>query len=226
MVIVTCEKCNTRYRVSEDVIGSKGTKVKCTKCGHVFLIKPERGKTKKRVDKKVIYGLVGLVLVVSAFIGYSYFSKDITRITGAFKKQQYKNIKGVVLEDVKQYFVENDKMGKLLVIEGKATNKSKLPKKMIKIRATLLSKNGRVISRKTIYAGNTLSLYQLQMFTQKEIEESLSSKIGILTKNKNIPPGKSVPFMVVFYNPPEKVSEFTLQITQALTIKVPLKNLK
>ena len=221
-MIVECEKCNTRYRIADEKISDKGTKVRCTKCGHVFLIKKEKSpqteKKSGKIGKKVLVVFILLIFIVAGYFGSKYIL--------SIKEKKNVKVKDVVLEDVKQYFVENEKIGKLLVIEGKAVNKSKVSKRLIKIRATLYDKKGRVVSRKTLFAGNTLSLYQLQLFSQKEIDDALNSKIGILTKNSNVLPGQSVPFMVVFYNPPDRTSEFTLQITQALTIKTPIKAVK
>ncbi len=221
-MIVECEKCHTRYKISDERISDKGTKVRCSKCGHVFLIKKEKTKEKKRrkgkIGKKVLIVFILLIFVAAGYFGSKYIL--------SIKEKRNIKLKDVFLEDVKQYFVDNEKIGKLLVIEGKVVNRSKVSKKLIKIRATLYDKKGRVVSRKTLFAGNTLSLYQLQLFSQKEIDDALNSKIGILTKNSNVLPGQSVPFMVVFYNPPNRVSEFTLQITQALTIKTPIKTVK
>jgi len=39
-VIVTCEECNTKFRVDDKLVPEKGIKAKCSKCGHIFMIYP------------------------------------------------------------------------------------------------------------------------------------------------------------------------------------------
>lgn len=37
-MIITCEKCQTRYKLNDSVIPDSGYKVKCHKCAHVFVV--------------------------------------------------------------------------------------------------------------------------------------------------------------------------------------------
>jgi len=39
-MIITCEACNTRYDVKEDLIKPQGTKMRCSACGKVFIAHP------------------------------------------------------------------------------------------------------------------------------------------------------------------------------------------
>ncbi len=39
-MIVTCEKCNTKFRLDDRLVPDKGIKAKCSKCGHIFTIFP------------------------------------------------------------------------------------------------------------------------------------------------------------------------------------------
>ncbi len=38
-------------------------------------------------------------------------------------------------------------------------------------------------------------------------------------KNTNLQPGMGVDFMILFYNPPENVSEYGLEVVQALDVE-------
>ena len=125
---------------------------------------------------------------------------------------QVDKVKNISLEDVRQYFVTNEKIGNIFVLEGKAVNRFNKPKELIKLRATLYDDKGNVFKTKEFYCGNTVSLFQLQVLTQKELEASLNTKLGILTNNTFIKPGGSTPFMVVFYALPENVQEFGLEV--------------
>ena len=39
---ISCPNCSKKYRVDESLIPEKGRKVKCRKCGHVFLVQREK----------------------------------------------------------------------------------------------------------------------------------------------------------------------------------------
>lgn len=124
-------------------------------------------------------------------------------------------VKNIVLQNVRQYFVTNEKAGQLCVIEGKAVNKFKSPKEMIQLKANLFDDKGAVLTSKTIMCGNTVSLFQLQVMTKQELETALSSQVGVLTNNTNIQPDGETPFMFVFFDVPETLAEFVVKVIDA-----------
>lgn len=121
----------------------------------------------------------------------------------------------IVLENVRQYFVNNEKEGQLFVIEGQAVNRFAEPRELIKLKAALFNAQGAEVTSQEFLAGNTVSLYQLQVASRQEIEAALSAKVGILTNNTNVQPGRGVPFMVVFFGVPAGVQEFGIEVIQA-----------
>lgn len=129
------------------------------------------------------------------------------------------SIEDIGLQDVRQYMVQNEKIGQVLVIEGKAVNNSQAPKEMIKIQATLFDAQGQVLSQREFLAGNTVSLFQLQVLSQDALSSALESRVGILTNNTDIAPEEDVMFMTTFTNPPENLAEFSLKIIQAEPVK-------
>ena len=185
--------------------------------------------TKKKGKNKGIKVFLIIFLILLLFGGggfavYYFYPEVIQYIPGLDKikqdeekeKQKEKidveKVKSISLEDVRQYFVTNEKIGNLFVVEGKAVNRFNKPKELIKLRATLYDDKGNVFKTREFYCGNTVSLFQLQVLTQEELEASLNAKLGILTNNTFIKPGGSTPFMVVFYAPPENVQEFGLEV--------------
>ncbi len=128
-------------------------------------------------------------------------------------------VEKIVLEDVRQYFVENEKTGQLFVVEGKVVNGFDDPRELLRLRATLYEEQGTFYSYKDFYAGNVISLFQLQILSQEELEAGLNAKVGILSNNINVQPGKKVPFMTVFFNLPEHVREFGLEVIDAKKVK-------
>lgn len=121
----------------------------------------------------------------------------------------------IALENVRQYFVPNEKEGQLFIIEGKAVNRFAEPRELIRLKASLFDKQGLAVSDQEFVCGNVVSLYQLQVASRKDIEDALTAKVGILTNNTNVQPGAAVPFMAVFFNAPDTVEEFGLEVLQS-----------
>ena len=125
------------------------------------------------------------------------------------------DVKDISLDNIRQYFVNNDRTGQLFVVEGQAVNNFNKPKSMIKLRASLYDREGSVLAEKDFLCGNVASLFQLQVSSEEELESTLQSRLGILTTNKHVEPGSHTPFMTVFYNPPEEMQEFGLEVIEA-----------
>jgi predicted Zn finger-like uncharacterized protein len=121
----------------------------------------------------------------------------------------------IALENVRQYFVPNEKEGQLFIIEGKAVNRFPEARELIRLKASLFDKQGAEVVAQEFMCGNVVSLYQLQVSTRADIEAALTAKVGILTNNSNIQPGASAPFMVVFFKAPNTVEEFGLEVVQS-----------
>ncbi len=41
-MIVACEQCESRFRLDDSLLEDEGSKVRCSRCGHVFLVRPPR----------------------------------------------------------------------------------------------------------------------------------------------------------------------------------------
>ena len=121
-------------------------------------------------------------------------------------------VRNIVLKNVKQYYVANEKTGNLFVVEGKAVNQFSGPKERIKVEVVLYDGTSNVLASQAFLCGNVLSQFQLQVQTRPEIEEGLKSDVGILSNNTFIRPGASTPFMAVFFEPPSGVKEFLVKV--------------
>ena len=117
--------------------------------------------------------------------------------------------------DFRQYIITNEKAGPIFVVEGKALNRFETPKARIQVMVSLYDAAGKVLAQKEQLCGNTLSLFQLQVQSEQEINDALNSKAGIYANNAFIKPGDTAPFMVVFFNPPDKVEEYQIKIVDA-----------
>ncbi|MCH5278063.1 MAG: zinc-ribbon domain-containing protein [Desulfovibrionaceae bacterium] len=121
------------------------------------------------------------------------------------------------LRDVRPYLVHNDKIdGNISVIEGKIINGFDQPRSFIRVEASLYDDAGTLLISKNQLAGSMVSLFQLQVLSEQELENALgNNKLDILANNTNVPPGGTVPFMLVFYNPPEAASDFSVRVVGA-----------
>lgn len=124
-------------------------------------------------------------------------------------------IRNFDLHNVRQYYVNNEKVGQVTVIEGKVVNRFSSPRELIKLEASLHDKDGNVLVSKQQLCGTTASLFHLQVLSEQELEAALNNKIDILTNNTNVPPNGEVPFMIVFYNPPSTVAEWVINVVDA-----------
>ncbi|MGB6409689.1 MAG: DUF3426 domain-containing protein, partial [Candidatus Deferrimicrobiaceae bacterium] len=107
------------------------------------------------------------------------------------------------------YYEMSEKAGKIFIIKGVATNQGQSKKSGIRIRAELLDSNHQTIAEKTVYAGNIVA--GLRFADQEKIEAAMSNRFGDRLSNLDVEPGKSVPFMVAFFAPPEGIEEYRLE---------------
>lgn len=109
------------------------------------------------------------------------------------------------------YYESSAKAGNLFIIKGQVANVGRTRKSGIRIHAALLDGNDRPIAERTCYAGNILPGETLRVAPREKIEEAMSNRFGEKLVNMDIAPGKSVPFMVVFFNIPEGIDAYRLE---------------
>ncbi|WP_045221567.1 DUF3426 domain-containing protein [Desulfonatronum thioautotrophicum] len=177
-------------------------------------------------NKIMTYVVLGLVALTLALALVLYGQQAMDSVSSWFgspdtteaEEQRFlgpDEVQLISLQNVRQYFVSNEKIGQLFVIEGKARNDFPMPMELFRIEASLFDGDGQVVESRDFLAGNTVSLFQLQIMTEQELEAALSARVGILTNNTNVRPGMDVQFMVVFPNPPEIVQEYGLRVIGA-----------
>ncbi|GAB6176496.1 zinc-ribbon and DUF3426 domain-containing protein [Desulfobaculum senezii] len=180
---------------------------------------------KKGKGKTLLIALIAVVVLLGGGAGVAYYfapqllggivgsSSDNTTADGMpdpAKMQEM--VKQISLESIRQYYVDNEKAGKIFVIEGRALNASDAPKELIEVEASLFDANNAVLDSSRQFCGNTLSLFQLQVLGQEEIATALTDEAGVGSNNVNLQPGQDVPFMFVFFSPSENVSEFVVKV--------------
>lgn len=188
------------------------------------------GKKKKSGDGKLAgkkkFVILGLVLLLLAGGGAGFWysgmaGKLMGKMGGAKEEKKAEDVspearvKFIILENVRQYYVNNEKAGQLFVVEGKAVNQFEKPKELIKIEATLFDAAGKSLGSRQQLCGNILSYFQLQVLSRTEIEAALANEMGVLNNNTNLETGAGTPFMVIFFDPPKDVAEFGVKVIEA-----------
>ena len=126
--------------------------------------------------------------------------------------EQERLIAGISLDEVRQFVVDNAKIGRIAVIQGSAVNVSQTPKEYVAVEARLMDDNKRVLAQVRQLCGVPLTLFQLQYLSEAELKETLNNRIAILTNNTNIPPQGRVSFAIVFTKVPDTMKTFEVRV--------------
>ncbi|MFW5488591.1 MAG: DUF3426 domain-containing protein [Desulfovibrio sp.] len=195
------------------------------------------GKSKKKKakgkgkGKKIFLSLLILLLLLGgggfALVHFKVVSMDMIPFLGSAEnatqtaegeegtKSPEDAVRLILLENVRQYYVNNEKAGSLFVIEGKAVNNFDTPREFLKVQATLFNADGVSLASKEVVCGNVLSYFQLQILSRTELEANLSNEMGVLNNNTNLDKGAGSPFMILFFDPPKDVAEFGVKVVEA-----------
>lgn len=113
--------------------------------------------------------------------------------------------------EVKVEIVESKTLGNVFVVKGKITNGYRVPKSFLKVKCLLLSKDNKKLAEKVAFASNIFTKDEIRELTYPDIEKGLNNKMGKSMMNVDVPPGKAIPFMVVFDKIPEGVSHIEVE---------------
>lgn len=189
--------------------------------------KPSQGASKKTALLAVVLGLVvfaGIGATAAYFFEFWPFAKKPATSAmenappTAHKEAAPDYSAQLPFESYTNYFVDNDKVGKLFVIEGKLVNRSPATLGQITIEATLLDSKEAPVLSKVITAGPKASNFELKTLSKEDLESRLASRQEILLNNGQVKPGDEVPFMVVFTNIPDNVKNFSLKLKDYLEV--------
>jgi hypothetical protein len=185
-------------------------------------------KKPKPASKKSVRSPLFLLFITTIMFGLLYSSYtyrthpvlrgflndiDIPYLRELLKKPTEEIGKITVLEGkVRTFFAENSIAGKLFVIKGQVKNEYPGPRDYIKITGKIYAR-GRVISQEMVYCGNVLSESELSELAPDTIKEHLLNRSGGEYPNRSIEPGKTIPYMIVFFSMPEHSEEFTVEVS-------------
>ncbi len=174
-------------------------------------------KRSKRSSMTVLIPILFIVLGVAA--AYYVWKSDLippsilSLLTPSPKTKEPADAGARLLQfgSVNGAFVDTENSGPLFVIRGMVTNKYPQNRRYIKIKGSILNNKGVVVLSKTAYAGNTFSEEELKTLPIDEILGAAGNRDGMAKQNLNVASGATIPFMVVFNELPDDLSEFTVE---------------
>ena len=174
-------------------------------------------KKKSGISRILIIVLAIIILLVGGGVGIFFFAPDILPDSLSFLKPvktqeiQDRGVSRLTFKGVNGSFIQSNKLGQLFVIKGVVTNQYPKNRSFILIKGALLDDKNKVVTQKMAYAGNTFPEKQIKDMTLEQINKGLKNRLGKGKTNLNIKPEGMVPFMIIFENLPENLSEFTVE---------------
>jgi len=172
--------------------------------------------------------LVAYSILVFLVVGSVYFwlnpgiTRDVLnfvspgagdRVLGPSPKAAPATAPGAInFAEVKERFTKSTAAGDLLVIAGLAVNEYEYPVGRVKLRGKILDNTGKLLGEVETFAGNLLNDEELNRLSDKEILAELQRPEGSDMPNTGIRSRASIPFMIVFMNPPKEVDEFIIEL--------------
>ena len=103
--------------------------------------------------------------------------------------------------------------GNLFVINGTVKNVGNASSRGIGIQATLFGKDNQVLIKQAAIAGNYIDKFALPHMVRDSIEKHLAARDEAETWNHDLPPGNSLSFTVVFFDPPGMAESYEVLAT-------------
>jgi len=114
-------------------------------------------------------------------------------------------------ESVAGSFVDSEKSGQLFVIRGMVKNQYLKPRSHLLIKGSILDNKGKVVESRVAYAGNTFTEEELKALPMEEVLKALQNRDGMARQNVNVSSGATIPFIIVFDNLSDNLSEFAVE---------------
>ena len=225
---ITCPSCARKFSLADEALRSPFQKMKCSKCGHVFVFRKEehersqqeptekaesftpvrapepeveaQGEPRKRKGPVIFV----IVLLVLAGLGAGFWYYWNEYLGAGDRWLAIKSLEGqeIVTKEDKVFF-----------ISGLVVNGSTKPRKYLILRAKLYDKDGTVLAEKDIVAGLPLNKEEVGIMQKFDIEKKVNDFKLSARENFKVDSKAQLPFSVVFFDEGfEKAKEFTIEI--------------
>jgi predicted Zn finger-like uncharacterized protein len=146
-----------------------------------------------------------------------YIEPPLKKITTLWQQIWGTEKEGLVPRIITQY---HETLGdvRLLVFEGQVTNESKVAKKHVKVRVSLLDQNKARVAEKEVLCGRTIRKDELVNLPTAFFQGDVSLNPGTETEMV-LQAGKSIPFVLIFKDLPSQVTQYNVEIIEAPNLK-------
>jgi predicted Zn finger-like uncharacterized protein len=185
-----------------------------------FKIKPIAAAPVRRRQSKVstsfVLGMFLLVTIAGALYYWSKMGRSIPAFEYIYEKI-YSFMEGKKEQKLFLLYLKGAEHtldgGKVFVVQGKVANRSQETRKLVKLKASLYDKTGRVVATSSGYCGITVTDEEINKFTY----DALKSSYGFIAvgQAKPVPSQQSLPFTIIFFSPPEGASQYQVEIAES-----------
>jgi hypothetical protein len=122
-----------------------------------------------------------------------------------------------IVDSTQAFFLQNPQAGQIFLVEGEILNESARPVSFVLLEGRLYTKGNQVAQSQRCYAGNLMTREELVKLSMNDIQNRMMNREGKELSNVHIPPGKRVPFLLVFHNLPEldSLSDYSVEVISA-----------
>ncbi len=129
--------------------------------------------------------------------------------------QQRKMEAELSVQNVRGYYRDVAPGRRVFVIRGEVLNRSKAAQSLVQVRGNLFGPDGRTVASRTAYCGNVIDDAELPRLSAEAVDARLQNQVGDALSNVDIAPNTTVPFVVVFPEPPEGVEKYNAEVADA-----------
>jgi predicted Zn finger-like uncharacterized protein len=224
---ITCPSCNRKYRLQDSLVTSPYQKMRCSRCGHVFVHGEKNGEEKivppvqkpllsppgivemaagRRSSRRGVRILLFAILiaVILAAVGYYYWMNYAGASDSRIKIQKMEGQETLIRD------------GKAFFIKGIVANRSTKPRKFVILKARLYDEQGGFIGERFILAGLELSKDDVARMAKADIEARIAEFRKSNVNSFVLSPDGEAPFSVIFSDPYSgKPKKFSVEIIEA-----------
>jgi predicted Zn finger-like uncharacterized protein len=192
-------------------------------------IKPAPVPKKKGSSKSLVLLLLLVLLGAGGYFIYDTTGFDVSKfklsdlpeipfISAWLGAKQTPEAVVPVEASVKGNWVENSNDGRIYIIQGRVKNEYSEPRSYIRVTGQIFA-DGRKFQRTAqAYCGNMPTREEMENLPVAELQKQLGNRSGANNSNVMVPPGKEIPFTVIFAGLPEDVElqEYAVEISGSL----------
>ena len=171
--------------------------------------------------KKTYWGWLWLLLLLLLIAGGGYVYQTRRQLTASWQKllvgwqllpAPLAEGKGLRPVKLKGYFLNNQREGRLFIIQGQVLNEGVEPRAAIIVRGSVYDSDGARLVQQSAFCGNPMDKEQLRAWPLMRMSERMQNQFGEMLANLNLEPQRAILFTLVFRDLPGEVVEFDVVV--------------